>query len=554
MVIKRIESLCTISKEGCGGHAGSPIVLRPWQRQLILRLFARRPDGKRRHRLAMIGMPRKNGKSALGSGFAIDGLLFDGVGAEVYSAAAEMDQARIVFTEAKRTINANEELKELCHPMRNVIEVPQTNSIYRVLSAEAYSKEGLNISRSIIDELHAHPTDELFNVLLNGTGAREEPMTIVITTAGVMSDSTGRDSVCYSQYKHGVDVALGVEDDPSMFFAWWGAPDGADHKDPEVWRKANPGYGDILNSEDIADAVIRLPENEFRTKRLNQWVASKEAWLPSGAWDKLADPEHVVAKHTRVVIGFDGSRKRDATVLIGVTVEAKPHLFVIGWWERSPDDPPDWQVPAGNVVHAIRQACKDYDVAEVAVDQSLWQTELEDLEAEGLPIVQHSQRATMMVPATQRFYEAVVTDSCRTDPRRRPAPGPTLPPCDPAPHVVRSSALQRIEGLASEDRRCNRLGHGVPPVLRDSGSAHRLGPERGRRAHAQGPDRRPARGPDARATCRRPEIHPTPRHAALVVADEVGGLRGSEWPVASAGCPDRTSRARCVGVSWSALT
>ena len=409
-MIKRIESLCTISKEGCGGHAGSPIILRPWQRQLILRVFARRADGKRRHRLAMIGMPRKNGKSALGTGFAIDGLLFDGVGAEVYSAAAELEQARIVHTEAKRTINANDELKELCHPMRNVIEVAQTNSIYRVLSAEAYSKEGLNISRSIIDELHAHPTDELFNVLLNGTGAREEPMTIVITTAGVMSDSTGRDSVCYSQYKHGVDVALGVEHDPSMFFAWWGAPDGADHKDPEVWRKANPGYGDILNPEDIADAVIRLPENEFRTKRLNQWVASKEAWLPSGSWDRLADSERIVRKRARIVIGFDGSRKRDATVLIGVTVEAKPHLFVIGWWERSADDPPDWQVPAGNVVHAIREACKDYDVAEVAVDQSLWQTELEELANEGLPIVQHSQRASMMVPATQRLYEAVVTE------------------------------------------------------------------------------------------------------------------------------------------------
>ena len=354
----------------------------------------------------MIGMPRKNGKSSLGSGFAIDGLLFDGRGAEVYSAAAELDQARIVFTEAKRTINANEELKELCHPMRNVIEVPQTNSIYRVLSAEAYSKEGLNISRSIIDELHAHPTDDLFNVLLNGTGAREEPLTIVTTTAGVMSDSTGRDSVCYRQYKHGVDVALGVEEDPGFFFCWWGAPDGADHTDPEVWKKANPGYGDIPNPEDVADALKRLPENEFRTKRLNQWVAASEAWLPAGAWDVLEDSEREVPKHSRIVIGFDGSRKRDTTALIGITFGPKPHVFVLGWWENPGAN--DWQVPAGEVVHTIRQACKDYNVAEIAVDQSLWQTELEDLETERLPIAQHSQHASMMVPATQRFYEAVI--------------------------------------------------------------------------------------------------------------------------------------------------
>lgn len=414
-VIKRIERLCTISKDGFGGRAGGPLVMRGWQRQLIMRLFARREDGKRRHRLALIGMPRKNGKSGLASGFALDGLLFDGRGAEVYSAAAEKEQARIVFGETKRMIAAKPDLAAELVPMKDVIEVPATNSIYRVLSAEAYSKEGLNPTRNIIDELHAHPTDELFNVLYNGTGAREEPMTLVVTTAGVMSDATGRDSICYRLYKHGVDVATGVEDDPNFFFCWWGAPEDADHSDPETWRIANPGYGDIVNPEDLEDAYKHLPENEFKIKRLNMWVSGTAAWLPAGAWDSLADPGRVVDDGTRVVLGFDGSRSRDATALVGVTIEEKPHVFVVNVWERGVNDPADWRVPAGDVLKAIREACERYRVVEVASDVALWQTELEDLAAEGLPIVRHGQRASMMVPATQRFYEAVMEGALSHD-------------------------------------------------------------------------------------------------------------------------------------------
>ncbi len=410
-----IEALCTVSKDGIAARGGDALILREWQRQLLYRLFARRADGRLRHRIALIGLPRKNGKSSIGSALALDGLIFGGMGAEVYSAAAEKEQARIVFGETKRMIQANEELSDACNTMRDVIEVSATNSIYRVLSAEAYSKEGLNITRAIVDELHAHPNDDLWNVLNLATGARIDPLVIAITTAGVMSDSTGRDSVCYRLFKHGVDVAGGVVDDPSFFFAWWGAPDGADHTDPEVWAAANPGYGDLIDPDDFLSSVARTPENEFRTKRLNQWVSSTEAWLPSGAWDALADPDRTVASDTRVVLGFDGSRSRDATAIVGVTVEERPHVFVVDVWERPIDAPPDWQVPVGDVKQSIRSACQDMNVTEIAVDASLWQTELEELANEGLPVVQHPQRATMMVPATQRFYEAVTSSGLTHD-------------------------------------------------------------------------------------------------------------------------------------------
>ena len=124
MVIERIEALCTVSKDGFAAKAGDPLTLRGWQKQLILRLHARRPDGRLRHRAALIGLPRKNGKSAFGSAEALDGLIFGGQGAEVYSAAAEKEQARIVFGETKRMIAANSELTEACEPMRDVIDRP----------------------------------------------------------------------------------------------------------------------------------------------------------------------------------------------------------------------------------------------------------------------------------------------------------------------------------------------------------------------------------------------------------------------------------------------
>ena len=176
-------------------RAGEKLMLRHWQRELLRHLFARRPDGRRTYRVALIGLPRKNGKSALGSLLALDGLLFDGVGAEVFSAAAEKEQARIVFGEAKRTVAASGDLSGYVTPLRDVLEVPATNSLYRVLSAEAYSKEGLNVSRAVVDELHAHQSGDLWEVMNNASSARRDPLVIAITTAGVMTDVRGEDSV-----------------------------------------------------------------------------------------------------------------------------------------------------------------------------------------------------------------------------------------------------------------------------------------------------------------------------------------------------------------------
>jgi phage terminase large subunit-like protein len=415
------EQRCRVTKQSLGGNSGSLIRFRGWQDSLASMMYARRPDGRYRHRRGLIGVPRKNGKSALGSGFGLHGLLWSGEGAEVYSCAADKDQARIVFSVAKRMVEMDEGLSGSIKVFRDVLEVPETGSIYKALSSEAFTKEGLNPSLVLFDELHAQPNDELYDVMSNAFGARVDPLMIMITTAGVKLDSTGNESICYRLFQYGVDVANGVADDPSFFLAWWGAKAEDDAGSPATWERANPGYGDLLDPEDFEanykQALAKGTINDFKTKRLNMWVDSSRAWLPDGAWDACAtvprDTDWEIPPRG-VVLGFDGSRNGDNTALVAVTIETEPKVKVLGLWER-PKDEPEWRVPRGEVKDVIRKACREMSVAELAADSWLWQDALEELAEEGIPVVEFQQSATTMGPATQRFYELVQARKIRHD-------------------------------------------------------------------------------------------------------------------------------------------
>lgn len=386
------------------------MVLRPWQRELLEDLFELRPDGRRRFRRGLIGLPRKNGKSALGAGIALWSLIASGEqGGEVYSCAGDRDQARIVFEMAKQMVEMDPALSKRCRVYKHVIEHPASRSIYKALSAEAYTKEGLNPSAVIFDEVHVQPNSDLWDVMNLGSGTRSDPLVLGITTAGVKSDQTGGDSTCYRLYQHGKRVAAGEVDDPSFFFRWWEpAQQDADWRDPEVWAEANPAYGDFLFQDDFESSAKTTPENEYRTKRLNQWVSSTQAWLPQGVWDGLA-ADRSVEPGTRVVLGFDGSYNNDSTGLVGCTVEPEPHLFLIEAWEKVDHPEPDWQVPRSEVMEAIRRACQKFSVAEVAMDPYRWEREMQELTEEGWPIVEWpTSSPARMVPACAKFYDSAM--------------------------------------------------------------------------------------------------------------------------------------------------
>lgn len=436
-----IETLCVVTKDTFAGPSGSPLLLRPWQHKLLGHLFARRADGRRRHRVALVGEPRKNGKSGLGAGIALDGL-FEGTGAEVYSCAGDKEQARIVFGDARRMVENSPDLSEAIKVYKDALEVPSTGSVYRCLSAEAFTKEGLSPTRVLFDELHVQPNDELFNVMALAAGARIDPMLIGITTAGVKTDSSGRDSICYRLFQYGQKIAAGEETDPSFFMAWWGAPDDADHRLAATWAMANPAFGDLIDPEDFEAAVKRTPEAEFRTKRLNQWVNTSQAWLPAGAWDACRGDLTAIPDGEEVCLGFDGSFNGDSTALVVVSCAERPrfdpddpayaalttaererlaaglnghlrppHVDVVEAWEKPSDAGHDWTVPILEVEAAIRAACRRWNVREIVCDPYRWGRTYQVLEDEGLPVVEFPQSPARMIPATTRFYEAVMNHS-----------------------------------------------------------------------------------------------------------------------------------------------
>lgn len=407
-VISFIEDHLRITK---GDDAGTLVRLRDWQRADLRELFRLRPDGQRQYRIGLYGLPRKNGKSAIGSGLALYGL-FDQHGAEVYSCAGDKEQARIVFGEAKKAVENDPELKGLAKTYRDAIEIPEMGSIYRVLSAEAYTKEGLNPSLVIFDEVHVQPDDELWNVMLLGSGTRRNPLVLGITTAGVKVDPRGQPSLCYRLWEKGREGK-----DPAFFFRWYSAPQGADYRDPAVWRMANPALGDYLYEEDFRTVLNVVHENEFRTKRLNQWVSQTTAWLPQGAWDAVQDATRPFDPAEPFVVFLDGSWSNDSTGLVACTL-TRPHLSVAGHWTP---DPVLGHIDMDAVERRLREVRAMPGFRGVAFDPAFVTDLFTRLEAEwnygdrGLVIAWPTNSLARMVPACQDFYTSVMERSITHD-------------------------------------------------------------------------------------------------------------------------------------------
>lgn len=274
-----------------GKWAGAKFELMDWQKNDIIRpLFGwKRKDGTRKYRTAYIEIPRKNGKSTLSSGIALYLLFADNeYGAEIYSAAADREQAAIVFEIAKAMVEASPALKKRAKIYKRSIVVPKTMSSYKVLSADAPTKHGLNAHGIIFDELHAQPNRELWDVLTTSTGAREQPLVVAITTAGY-----DKNSICWEQHDYARKVLDGIIDDPSFFAYMAAADENDDWKNPKTWKKANPGLGQTVKLEYLeqeAKKAEQIPayQNTFRRLHLNQWTQQDERWLDMAAWDATA--------------------------------------------------------------------------------------------------------------------------------------------------------------------------------------------------------------------------------------------------------------------------
>jgi phage terminase large subunit-like protein len=271
-----------------GPFALRPFDLRPWQIAILKKLFRTGKDGRRIYRQCLLMLPRKNGKTELAAALAIYFLLFDGeIGGEVYSAAADKDQAALVFNVAAQMIRNDPELLAQCEIIDSQKRIVhrKSGSFYRAISAEAYSKHGFNASVVIYDELHAAPSRELWDVLTTSQGARSQPLTLAISTAGY-----DRHSILWELYAHARKVAERPSIDPTFLPILYEAPIDADWTNERVWKKANPALGDFRSLEEMRIAAARAKEipaqeNTFRRLYLNQWTEQASRWIGMPTWD-----------------------------------------------------------------------------------------------------------------------------------------------------------------------------------------------------------------------------------------------------------------------------
>jgi phage terminase large subunit-like protein len=307
-----------------GPHAREPFRLRPWQVRIVRRLFTQRRDGRRQYRTVLLMLPRKNGKTELAAALAVYFLLWDGeVGGEVYSAAADRDQAALVFHVAAQMIRNDPTLGaqvDIIDSQKRIVH-RASGSIYRAISAEAYSKHGFNASVVIYDELHAAPTRELWDVLATSQGARAQPLMMAISTAGV-----DRTSILHELYAHGQRVLADPTIDPTFLPVIYEAPAEANWRLEKTWRVANPALGDFRSLEEMRSMcqraqAIPAQENSFRRLYLNQWTEQASRWIPMAAWEACAGPPVAYARRP-CYVGLDLSATTDTTALVGVYPDA----------------------------------------------------------------------------------------------------------------------------------------------------------------------------------------------------------------------------------------
>lgn len=292
-----------------GALAGKPIDLMAWDIFILINLFGFviplidemtgeqmfDDDGDaimvRRFRTAYNEVARKNAKSTLSSGIGLYMTGADGEGgAEVYSAATTRDQARIVFDDAKNMIKkAPRSLGRLFGHVKLNIHQERTASKFEPLSSDANNLDGLNIHCGIVDELHAHRTRDVWDVLETATGARLQSLLFAITTAG-----SNKEGICFEQRDYAIKVLRGVVDDDTYFAVIYTLDEDDDPFDEKNWPKANPGLGICKRWDDMRRLAKKAKEQiaarpNFFTKHLNIWVTAESAWMDMDRWDKCGD-------------------------------------------------------------------------------------------------------------------------------------------------------------------------------------------------------------------------------------------------------------------------
>lgn len=475
-----IENLCHTK----GKWAGTPFWLLPWQEQLIRDIFGIvKPDGNRQFRTAFVEICKKVGKSELAAAVALYLLYADNEpSAEVYGAAADRQQASIVFDVAKQMVEMSPALmkrSKLMGATKRIVNYSNAG-YYQVLSAEVGGKHGFSVSGLVFDEIHTQPNRQLYDVLTKGSSdARQNPLHFIITTAG-----NDRHSIAYELHTKAVDILEGRRVDPTFYPVVYGLKDDEDWEDEANWYKVNPSLGYTVDIERLRDAYREAKQNPadevtFKWLRCNMWVSSTVAWIPDAIYMRGNEPIDMDALAGRdCYAGLDLSSTGDITALVLIFPprdEDEKYVLLPYFWipeETIPRRVKANSVPydiwekqgyimstEGNVIHYdfiekfIMDLSEKYHILEIAVDRWNATHVIQNLEDNGLTMVPFGQGFASMSAPTKEFYRLLMEGKIihGGHPVMRWMAGNVVVDTDPAGNikVTKAKSKEKIDGIVA---------------------------------------------------------------------------------------------------------
>lgn len=437
-VIRFIEANCVHTK---GEFYRKPFRLLPWQKRWIMALFEVDPDTMlRRVKWALLGVPKKNGKTELIAALGLYFLVGDGENTpKVVCAASTRGQAGLLFEAAtimveesaysRNGLAGRATLAQFCEVMASSIVCPSNRGEMFITSGDAGSNDGGNLSAVLLDEIHewkATKAVRTWTTLTGGITGRRQGIIIQITTAGSLDDP---DAKWLNEYKlgdgHPRNVPVLVDDD--YLWTWYeyeGERDASgnllpfDHRDPAVWAAANPswedeGMADVLRAT-LTSLVKRRTRNQFLRYHLNLATLSDESWLEDGQWPSCRVPFQELPLGHTVWAALDGSRKHDTTTLTWggwVRYKGRDRFLVRAriWAPPVVDGKrvKGWRVPQAEVENAIRTLMKDYELRHCAYDPYAFERNAQTLEDEGIPMLEFPQHPARTSAATATLHEMI---------------------------------------------------------------------------------------------------------------------------------------------------
>ena len=478
--VKFIENLCHTK----GKWAGKRFWLLPWQEQLIRDIFGIvKPDGYRQFRTAFVEICKKVGKSELAAAVALYLLYADNEpSAEVYGAAADRQQASIVFDVARQMVEMSPALlkrSKLMTATKRIVNYGNSG-YYQVLSAEVGGKHGFSVSGLVFDEIHTQPNRQLYDVLTKGSSdARQNPLHFIITTAG-----TDRHSIAYELHTKAVDILEGRRVDPTFYPVVYGLKDDEDWEDEANWYKVNPSLGYTVDIERLRDAYREAKQNPadevtFKWLRLNMWVSSTVAWIPDAIFMKGNEEIDLAALEGRDCYGgLDLSSTGDITALVLMFPprdEDEKYILLPFFWvpeETIPQRVKAASVPydiwerqgyllstEGNVIHYdfiekfINDLAEKYHIVEIAVDRWNATQMIQNLEGDGFTMVPFGQGFASMSGPTKDFYRLLMEGQIihGGHPVLRWMAGNVVVDTDPAGNikVTKAKSKEKIDGIVA---------------------------------------------------------------------------------------------------------